>query len=128
MKFSFPLAYCVLLATVLAAQTSTTETPPKQSENCTVEGHVVLATGGGQPLKKVAIRISSDDAEENSYATLTDAEGHFKIEDMKPGHYNVRIERNGFVEAGKHRSRYFSQTLTVKRCQELKDLVFRMQP
>jgi protocatechuate 3,4-dioxygenase beta subunit len=127
MKFSFPLVYCALLATALAAQTSTTETPSKESENCTVEGHVVLATGG-QPLKKVAIRISSDDTEENSYTTLTDAEGHFKIEDMKPGRYNVRVERNGFLEAGKHRGRYHSQALTLKRGQELKDLVFRMQP
>jgi len=127
MRFSFPLACCILLVTALAAQTSTPETSSKESENCTVEGHVVLATDG-QPLKKVAIRIFSDDAEENSYPTLTDAEGHFKIEDMKPGHYNVHIERSGYLEAGKHKGRYHSQALTLKRGQELRDLVFRMQP
>src|ERR1700731_4348437 len=53
---------------------------------------------------------------------------HFKIEDMKPGRYNVRVKRNGFLEAGKHRGRYHSQALTLKRGQEIKDLVFRMQP
>jgi len=127
MKLSFVLAYCVLLAAVLAAQTSAPETPSKESENCTVEGHVVLASGE-QPLNKVAIRIFPDDAEGNSYTALTDAEGHFKIEDMKPGHYNVRIERNGYLEAGKHRRRYQSQTLTLKRGQELNDLMYRMQP
>jgi protocatechuate 3,4-dioxygenase beta subunit len=127
MKPCFRLAYCLLLATVLAAQTSTTETPSKESENCTVEEHVLLASGE-QPLKKVTIRIFSDDEEENSYTTLTDAEGHFKIEAIKPGHYNVRIERNGFLEAGKHRGRYHSQALTLKLGQELNDLVYRMQP
>ena len=127
MKFPFPLAYCVLLATALAAQSSATETPSKESENCTVEGHVIL-TPGEQPLKKVAIRIFSDDTEENSYTAVTDAEGHFKIEDMKPGHYNVHIESNGYLEAGKQRGRYHSQALTLKRGQELNDLVYRMQP
>jgi hypothetical protein len=66
MKLSFPLAYYALLATALAAQTSTTQRPPKESENCTIQGQVV-AQPGGQPLKKVVIRIFSDD-EENSYA------------------------------------------------------------
>ena len=127
MKFSFLLAYCTVLATVLAAQTSTTETPSKQSENCTIEGRVILALGS-QPLKKVVIHISSDDAEENSYTTLTDGDGHFKIENLKPGHYSVRLDRNGYLDAGKRRGRYQFQALTLKRGQELTDLVFRMQP
>jgi hypothetical protein len=126
MKLSFPLAYCALLAIALAAQTSTTQPPPKESEDCTIQGQVV-AQPGGQPLKKVTIRIFSDD-EENSYAALSDAEGHFKIEDVKPGHYNLHIEHNGFLEAEKHGRRYRDETLTLKPGQELKDLVFRMRP
>jgi protocatechuate 3,4-dioxygenase beta subunit len=78
-------------------------------------------------LKKVAIRIFSDD-EENSYPALSDAEGHFKIEDVKPGHYNVHIEHNGFLETEKHGRRYRDETLTLEPGQELKDLVFRMRP
>jgi hypothetical protein len=124
MKFLFTFAYCALLATVVA-QASTT-LPPKESENCTILGQVVLQPGG-QPLRKVGILIFSDD-EENSYAALSDAEGHFKIEDVKPGHYNVHIERNGFLEAKKHGRRYRDETLTLKPGQELKDLVFRMRP
>jgi protocatechuate 3,4-dioxygenase beta subunit len=127
MKFSFPHAYCALLAIVLAAQASLTQTPSKESENCTVQGQVVLEPGG-QPLKKATIQMFSEDHEDKSYTTLTDSEGHFKIEDVKPGRYNVRIERNGFLEAGKHRGRFYSQPLTLKRGQEVKDLVFRMQP
>jgi hypothetical protein len=99
---------------------------PKESENCTILGQIVLQPGG-QPLKKVAILIFSDD-EEHSYAALSDAEGHVKIEDVKPGHYNVHIERNGFLEAEKHGRRYRDETLTLKPAQELKDLVFRMRP
>jgi len=127
MKFLLPFAFCALLASLLAAQTSTTEVPSKESANCMVEGHVVLEPGG-QPLKKVAIEIFSDYAEANSYSTLTDAEGHFKIEDMKPGQYKVRVQRNGYLQSGKYRGRFHFQPLTLKRSQELKDLVFRMQP
>jgi len=126
MKLSFLLAHCALLAALLAGQTSTTQAPSKESENCTVEGHVVLEPGE-QPLKKVVIRMFSGDDEDNSYTTLTNTEGSFKIEGVKPGRYNVRVERTGFLEADKHRNRYHSHALTLKPSQELKDLVFRMQ-
>src|SRR5271167_605535 len=127
MKFSFPLAYCALLATLLAAQTSTAQTPSEESEPCSIEGQVVLQSGG-QALPKVTVEVFSEDEENKSYTTLTDGEGYFKIEDARPGHYDLHIERNGFLEAGKHRRRYYSQTLTLKPGQELRDLLFRMQP
>jgi uncharacterized GH25 family protein len=127
MKFPVPIAYFALLATVLAAQTSTTQAPPKESENCVVQGQVVLEPGG-QGLKKATIQVFSEDKQELSYVALTDTEGHFKIEDVKPGRYAMRVDRNGFLQAGKHPSRFKTQPLTLKRGQEVKDLVFRMQP
>jgi protocatechuate 3,4-dioxygenase beta subunit len=127
MKFSFPLAYCALLATVLAAQTSTTQAPSKESKSCIVQGQVILEPGG-HPLSKVTVQLYSEDEGDKSYEALTDAEGSFKIEDVKPGHYDLNLERNGLLQPGKYPGRYYSQTVTLKPGQELKDLLLRMQP
>lgn len=122
--FAFALA---LLTVTLVGQTPGPQNPTKREDKCSVQGHVVLQASG-QPLKKVAIQMFPEGSEDQNSRTVTDAEGHFKIEDVKPGRYNVHIERNGFLETGKHRRRFQSSTLTLKPGQELKDVLFQMQP
>lgn len=113
------LLFAVLFATTLAAQTPA----PKEPAKCTVQGQVVQEPGG-QPLKKVNIRLAGS----GGYAAVTDAEGHFKIEDVMPGNYRMWAGRIGFVDAQKRHADYWYQSLSLDPGQELKDLVIRLQP
>jgi hypothetical protein len=69
----------------------------------------------------------SDQSESPEYHTLTDAEGRFKIEDVKPGNYSLYFGREGFVDAekGHHGS---GMQLWLEAGQEVKDLLFHMTP
>ena len=127
MKSCFPFACCAVFVTILAAQTSTVQSTTKESKNCTVEGQVVQEPGA-QPLRKVTVTMFSEDEEDKSYTEVTDVDGHFKIEHIPPGRYNVHIERNGFLAGGKHPRRYFFRPLTLEPGQNVKELLFQMQP
>src|SRR5260370_28955548 len=103
---------CVLLVGVSAAQV----TPSPRRSLCTVSGQVVQYRSG-TPLRKVLVSlaattqgISMDDrGQQNPYASVTDAEGDFRVEGVQPGEYRVTLERNGFV-ATNHSSHAYSST------------------
>jgi carboxypeptidase family protein len=125
MKSSFvPLSYFLLLSAT-AAQTPAS----KPSSNCTVQGQIIQQLGG-QPIRKANVRLSGIAEGQGDAADLvavTDAGGHFKIEDVKPGTYRVGYDRSGFVDAEKrhHGNRML---LSLEAGQEMKDLVFHMAP
>ncbi len=122
----------LLLATVAAAQNPS----PSRRALCTVSGQVVQEPGG-MPIRKVLISLpknegtttfSSDRDPQNRYATLTDAEGRFRLEGVQAGQYRLSLERNGFVTPTR-RSRVYSSTLiSLTAGQELTSLLLRMQP
>jgi hypothetical protein len=60
----------------------------------------------------------------SNYSAATDAEGYFKIEDVKPGRYSIVLERSGFVETDKRGGR--KKSLVLEPGREIKDLVLRM--
>jgi hypothetical protein len=90
-----------------------------------VQGEVIHEPGG-QPLKKTKIELRPEDKENGTaYKATSDIEGGFKFEKVDPGNYTLTVERSGFLEAGK---RHDSHTLTLQPGQEIKDLLFRLQP
>jgi protocatechuate 3,4-dioxygenase beta subunit len=124
MKYRLIPISCVLLVGILAAQTA----PAKESKNCTVQGQVVQEPGG-QPLKKVDVRLYAEDSEQRTtYAAITDPDGNFRIEDVSPGSYRLRLERNGFTEISKHHRWFPTTLLALDPGQDIKDLLLRMQP
>jgi len=60
----------------------------------------------------------------SNYSAVTDAEGYFKIEDVKPGRYSILLERAGFVDADKRGGR--KKSLVLEPGREIKGLVLRM--
>src|SRR5260370_22849758 len=120
------MKYCLLFFfVIMLAGTSTAQTPaPKGVAKCTVQGKVIQEPGE-QPLKKANIQLMGQGQDGgNSYSDTTDAEGYFKIEDVKPGRYSILLERAGFVEADKRGGR--RQSLVLEPGREIKDLVLRM--
>ena len=124
MKFWVALLSCVALCAAVDGQTP----PQKASENCTIQGQIVQQPGA-VPIRKANIRLFSigdhAEAEGVEYPAVTDAEGQFKIEDVKPGTYRVGYDRTGFVDAEK-RHHGDGMLLSLESCHEVKELLFHM--
>jgi hypothetical protein len=67
------------------------------------------------------------EAENVEYSAITDVEGRFKLEDVKPGTYRVAYDRAGFVDAEK-RHHGDGMLYSLASGQEIKDLLFHMVP
>src|SRR5579864_2527533 len=126
MKSSFVLLSCfLLLLSATAAQTSASKPP----SNCTVQGQIIQQPGG-QPIRKANVRLSGtaeEQGDEGDLVAITDANGHFRIEDVIPGAYRVGYDHPGFVDAEK-RHHGNGMLLSLAAGQEIKDLIFHMLP
>jgi hypothetical protein len=125
MKPSLLALSCFLFLSVIGAQSPASKPP----SNCTVQGQIIQQPGG-QPIRKANVSLSpsgegrGDDAD---LVSVTDAEGNFKIEDVKPGAYRVYYHHSGFVDAEK-RHHGNGMLLSIEAGQEIKNFVFHMLP
>lgn len=117
MKLLLVFLSCLALLSFIEAQTPALG----QLTNCTVRGQIVQQPGGS-PIRKADIRLLGDEAQ---YAAVTDAEGRFTIEDVKPGEYRLYFEHAGFVDAEK-RHHGSGMLLSLEPAQGVKNLVFHM--
>jgi protocatechuate 3,4-dioxygenase beta subunit len=125
MKFFLSVLSCLPLISIIEAQTH----DPKPPVNCTVQGQIVQEPGG-RPIKKAEVSLlgaSGEERGETEYATATDAEGHFKFDDVKPGSYRMHFDHDGFVDAEK-RHHGSGMLLSLEPAQQVKDLLFHMAP
>ncbi|HSY92074.1 MAG TPA: carboxypeptidase-like regulatory domain-containing protein [Candidatus Binatus sp.] len=126
MKPRLALPLCLLFSSAIAAQIPASKPPT----HCTIEGQIVQQPGG-QPVRKADVRLFSigehQEVEEQEYSAATDAEGHFKIEDLKPGIYRLHYDRTGFVDA-ERRHHGDEMLLSLAPGQDVKDLLFHMAP
>jgi hypothetical protein len=95
-----------------------------------VQGQIVQQAGG-LPIKKVDVRLFSvgefQESEDIKYAAVTDAEGRFKIEGVKPGRYRLFFEHAGFVDVEKRRHGS-GMLLSLEPGQDVTNLLFHMAP
>jgi protocatechuate 3,4-dioxygenase beta subunit len=85
----------ILVAIAHANQAS----PQEQTSAPSIQGKV-LQEPDGQPIRKANVQLSGQKGPANSqYSATTDAEGKFEIDDVQPGHYDVIVERPGFVQS-----------------------------
>lgn len=126
MKFWIAILAYFVLPIALRGQT----VPSKPATNCTVRGQMVQQPGGN-PIRKVNIRLfgvgKHGESEEVEYSAVTDAEGRFEFDSVKPGPYRIAYDRAGFVDAEK-RHHGDGSLLLLERGQEIKGLLFHMAP
>jgi hypothetical protein len=146
MAFRFALAAVpVLLAAQQAIGTfqqpgterpdAASQQPTKPEDKCTVEGQVWNAITG-DPLRKAHITLNKVDGgnmrSRNSadYGAASDAGGHFLIQDIEPGTYQMNASRNGFVALsyGASKPDGPSTPLSLNPGRHTRDIVFRLTP
>src|SRR5271157_4291880 len=89
----------------------------------------VVEEPGSQPLKKVLVQVVAEDQKQGgNYTASTDADGHFRIENVLPGRYRIFMERAGLVEVNGRRLKSEINVFTVQAGQSLEDLLFHMLP
>jgi len=97
--------------------------PPANETRNTVQGKVVQQPGG-QGIRKVKVMLISRSGQiPQPYEAITDQAGQFKIENVMPGEYVVRLERSGYAADTKATR---EKTIHVTAGQDTKDLVFQM--
>lgn len=118
--------------------TQTTLPDPSQSaaavkpeDQCSIEG-VVLNAATGEPVKKANIVLRALAAMNNAgLGAISDSAGHFKIEGIEPGRYNLMANRTGFVNqsyGAKAPNTGPGTPLTLSSGQKLKDITFKLTP
>jgi hypothetical protein len=110
---------------LVVARTSRPQTgEPKQSQNQSLQGKVVEAKSG-QPIRKVTVYVMGGSRQSfERYSSTTGEDGTFAIENLKPGRYNVTLERAGLVQAATGRG---VATFAAQPGQSLSGLVFKME-
>ena len=109
--------------------------PPKPEirpeDRCSIEGRV-LSAATGEPLRKAQIQAALMNSRNNasSYATISDAEGHFSITKLEPGQYHISVSRNGYTNTsyGQRKANGPSTPLSLSTGQNVRDVVFRLTP
>jgi protocatechuate 3,4-dioxygenase beta subunit len=126
MKRSFTSAFVLsilLISVVLPAEGQSSSTSAASLAG------TVIKEPGSEPLKKVLIQcIAEDQNGGGNYTTSTDADGHFKIENIVPGRYRIFFERAGYVEVNDRGLKADVNVLTIQAGQSTRDLLFRMLP
>jgi hypothetical protein len=121
---SLTLVLCFCSAVRLAsAQESAAPAKPSS-----ISGSVVKEPGS-QPLKKVLVQVVAENQQEGgNYTASTDADGHFRIENVVPARYRLFVERTGFVGVNERGLKSDINAFTVLAGQSVENLLFRMLP
>ena len=123
MTRSLALAFFLLSALLASAQDSA------PASNASSIAGTVVKEPGSQPLKKVLVQVVAEDQKQGgNYTASTDADGHFRIENVMPGRYRLFLEKAGFVEVNGRGLKSDVNVFTVQAGQAVEDLLFRMLP
>jgi hypothetical protein len=126
--FSTSLSCCLAIAFILqsAPFLPGAQPSPGTAKTASIAGEVVKEPGS-QPLKKALVQVVAEGQGE-SYTASSDADGHFRVENVAPGRYRIFIERTGFVGVNSQGRQSDVNVVTVEAGQSVEDQLFRMLP
>jgi protocatechuate 3,4-dioxygenase beta subunit len=120
-------AFCLAQQSALSPSASVQNDPL-----CTITG-TVLSANTGEPLKKATVSLSQrspkgDDSSERPLNATTDADGHFSINHIPPGRYDLLVDRTDYLPShyGQDQPDKPGATLSLAPGQKMTDLLFRL--
>ncbi len=124
MRISLLLLTPALMVGIASAQSqpSTNSTPSLKPGK--VEG-VVISSVNGSPVKKATVTLRSL-TQHFAYAAVSDATGHFLLENVQPGSYQVAADSSGFMANPGRPSTM--KPITVAEEEEVKDVAVKLTP
>ena len=133
MKIPLLLLFALCAALAQEATKPTANVKPaaevKPEDKCRLEGTVAGASTS-EPLKKAHLVLHRMEVQDGvPYGATTDAAGHYVIEGVDPGKYQLQADRNGFVsQAYGGTARFQGTVLTLGPAQKMKDVNFKLTP
>ena len=127
------VAFLIAPAFCLAQQPAWSPGASEQNDTlCTIAGTVVSANTG-QPLKKATVILlqrspKADDSSGHPPNATTDAAGHFSIDHILPGRYDLVVDRADYLTShyGQDQPDKPGATLSLAPGQKMTDLLFRL--
>ena len=120
--FAASIIYCISAL----AQAPTT----KPEDKCSIEGKVVNAATG-EPVKRARLTLAPiGQSNAIPYATTTDSAGHFLVDQVDAGSFQLTAFRSGYTiqSYSPNGDLKHNATLTLEKGQALKDIVFKLTP
>jgi len=98
-------------------------------DTCSISG-LVVKSETNEPLKKAGVYLRKLDDLRSGYVTHTDATGHFAIERIEPGRYDLRVEHTGYLSQsyGENSAANRGAVLSLATGSKMSDLLFRLVP
>jgi hypothetical protein len=93
-----------------------------------VEGRVINTLNGEAVGKATVVLRAHDEEQRLSYATETDGNGNFSVDNVQPGAYAVSAERPGFDMQSTGATGAPPPEIKVESGQQVKDLQIRLMP
>jgi hypothetical protein len=72
--------------------------------------------------------IAEDQKQGGNYTASSDADGHFRVQNVAPGRYRIFTERTGFVSVNGRGLKADTNVLTIRAGEAVEDILFRMLP
>jgi Carboxypeptidase regulatory-like domain len=126
------LAMCSFIpaAICLAQQPIAPQISGNENDQLCIIAGTVLSANTGEPLKKAHVALHSQDDESNEHplTATTDATGHFAIEKIPTGKYNLRVDRANYLDMqyGQDQPDKPGAILSLAPGQKMTDLLFRL--
>jgi hypothetical protein len=92
------------------------------NDQCSVEGTVINSVSG-EPVKKARVRLAPRVQGASTYSTVTDAAGHFLIDEVDAGRFQLTAYRSGYIQDAKN-----SGAFTLEKGQQMNEMVLKLAP
>jgi len=130
MKSLLPILLGLLQAASVSAQSPPADgaSPAGESQKCGVSG-TVFRKDTGEPLSKAKVTLFAAERPDDSTFAISDAGGHFLLDELPCHSYSLNVSHQGFVEAsyGQRKTGDSGAVLALSRGQKMTDLVFKLQ-
>jgi hypothetical protein len=123
------LAGSILWCIVVLAQPPAASPPDvDHPDKCSVEGTVINSVSG-EPVKKASVQLVPRLKGASAYSTVTDAAGHFLIDEVEAGRFQLVAYHSGYIQPrSPHGNPKYSDAFTLEKGQKMKEIALNLVP